>query len=700
MNPAGGVPRDTDKMIRQLSLVAFFMARHGRKIDAGTIRWEVEGYGDDDQREDAFARRFYADREELRELGIEIHSEPDELGDGDVYWLAAEDFFLPPVQFSRQELAALHTCLYLLDGQFAYSRLLRLALQSLALGTGNSLEDPVAESVSVDLLSAGFDSRIAALQARLETAISRRKTIRFDYHALGRDSVEERRVDPYGIFMSRSDWYMVGRSHERDDIRVFKLRRIRGRIRNATSAEHDFERPADFDLQAYSRLEPWQMGKTVGSAEVSITPRMAWWAANNLSHCCDIELLDDGSARLKTDYSSTEQLCSLVLSFVDDARIEEPPELQRTMLQALERVEAAHRGDPPELAAPAEAATAGAGEEASASGGGTGADQPQVEPERFSLLAQTIAYLLDKLDDEDEVTLPVEQVCADLGFDRRELEQAVELLRIVNTGAGFSGYLVWAYVEGDDLRVTGCIEGDLLRRPVRLSPREARAMLLAIDLVGRQTLGGHIDSLESAREKILAASGGLDESTAIPVEGFSSEDFDICRAINRGLAEQRLVEIEYLSREGAGVETRVIEPYLLNRVKQHWYLAAWCRERDGERTFLLDMIKSARLLDESFEPRDIDLARFRKDPRTPSGREAPHVARVWFSPRVARFVLEERQDAETLADGSLVCPIPYFSSRWMLEQILKYQGDAVVLAPQELRAEAADAAARLAAEYS
>ena len=694
MNSSKGIPKDTDKMIRQLSLVAFFMARRGRKIDAGTIRWEVEGYGDENQREDAFARRFYADREELRELGIEIHSEPDEFGEGDVYWLPAEDFFLPPVQFSREELAALHTCLYLLEGQFAYSRLLRLALQSLALGTGNSLDDPVAESVSVNLLSSGFDSEIAARQARLEKAISRRKTIRFEYHTLGRDDVEERRVDPYGIFMSRGDWYLVGHSHEREDIRVFKLRRIQGKIRNATSADHDFEHPDGLDLEAYSRLEPWQLGKTVGTAEISITPRMAWWAANNLSHCCDIELLDDGSARLRTDYSSAEQLCSLVLDFVDDAVVDGPPELRQAMLKGLEAIVAAHRGAPPDVAEPT-GEDAGGGQSAP----GDESEQAQVQPERFSLLAQTITYLLDKLEEEEEVTLPLDQVCADLGFSRRELEQAVELLRIVNTGAGFSGYLVWAYAEGDDLRVTSCIEGDLLRRPVRLSPREARAMLLAIDLVGKQALGSQFDSLESAREKILAASGGLDKSAAIPVEGFSREDFESCRAINRGLMEHRLVEIEYLSREGTDVETRVIEPYLLHRAKEHWYLVSWCRKRDGERTFLLDMIRNARLLEAGFEPRDIDLARFRKDPRVPTGSEAPHTAMVWFSPRVARWVLEEQQDAVTLADGSLMSPIPYFSSRWMLEQMLKHQGDAVVISPPELRDKVADTAARLMDNY-
>ena len=59
--------KDTEKLIRQLSLISYLMAER-RPVTALEIRRDVEGYSG--MNEDAFARRFYADRAELESLGI------------------------------------------------------------------------------------------------------------------------------------------------------------------------------------------------------------------------------------------------------------------------------------------------------------------------------------------------------------------------------------------------------------------------------------------------------------------------------------------------------------------------------------------------------------------------------------------------------------------------------------------------------
>ena len=53
---------DTDKLIRQLSLVAFLMAER-RPLTARDVKGNVEGYSE--MSDEAFARRFYSDRAEL-----------------------------------------------------------------------------------------------------------------------------------------------------------------------------------------------------------------------------------------------------------------------------------------------------------------------------------------------------------------------------------------------------------------------------------------------------------------------------------------------------------------------------------------------------------------------------------------------------------------------------------------------------------
>ncbi|MDO8735926.1 MAG: WYL domain-containing protein, partial [Thermoleophilia bacterium] len=619
-------------------------------------------------------------------------SRADEDGDGDVYLLPPDNFFLPPVPFSPEELASLHTCLHLLDGQFAYSDLLRLALQGLALGTGNILEDPATSCVAMDMPSAGFDAEVAKRQARIDEAIAKRKTMKFDYHSFSSDSVEERLVDPYSMIYTDGDWYVVGYSHERKALRLFKLRRIRGRIRYLNKNDHNFEVPADFSADEWRNLQPWQLGPGQGTAEIRFSPRYSWWAGNNYGHCGELTPQDDGSSIFRTDYTSATQICSLVLSHSDETVLEGPPELRELMAGVLEKIARQHDGDPP---APAAALDPQPGRGAGAPD--AGGVQPQVEPDRFAHLATTVTYLVDRLAGEMEARLPVEDVCRDLGFSRDELEQAMNLLQLVNTGAG--GYLISGSINGDLLDISYWPEGELLKKPVRLTPREARAMLLAIDLVGGQILAGRNQSLETAREKIIQAAGGLDDLDTIPIGETEREDADICRAINRGLAEHRLVEIEYLTRATGKVGSRSVEPYLVNNTKGQWYLVAWCRNRDDIRTFRFEMIKSARLLEDTFEPRDVDLGPYRKDPRQPSGMQAPRRASVLFSPSIARWVYEKQPDTTMLVDGSLLGEIPWFDDSWLVDEILRYCGEAVLVAPVDMREQVREAALRLAGRY-
>ena len=99
--------KDTEKLIRQLSLISYLMAER-RPVTATEIRRDVEGYSD--MTEDAFARRFYADRAELDALGI--HLSVDKPAEGfseqENYSLAPEAFHLPAIAFTDEELSLIH----------------------------------------------------------------------------------------------------------------------------------------------------------------------------------------------------------------------------------------------------------------------------------------------------------------------------------------------------------------------------------------------------------------------------------------------------------------------------------------------------------------------------------------------------------------------------------------------------------------
>src|SRR5579884_1907169 len=293
-----------------------------RPVTAPEIRRDVEGYSV--MNEDAFARRFYADRSELADLGIVLAVEKPQ--DGQVeqenYSLPPENFHLPAIEFSDDELAALGTALHLLDGEFAYAEPLRLALQQISWGRPSPLSSPEQRTVALGITGSAGGHEISQRLAKIETAIFRRKTIVFDYYTMERGDLGSRRVDPYQLLFQGGQFYIVGRSHERSAIRVFRLSRMLGKVGYATKAEHDFQRPADFDPRAYANRIQWQFGDAVGTAEVWIGRRIAWQIERHFGRYGEMRPAGgDGDLIFLTPYANARQLIAWVLGLGEHARI-------------------------------------------------------------------------------------------------------------------------------------------------------------------------------------------------------------------------------------------------------------------------------------------------------------------------------------------------------------------------------------------
>ncbi len=86
----------------------------------------------------------------------------------------------------------------------------------------------------------------AALLISLSQAIGQEQCIALDYRSLG-DEVTHRTVEPYGVVGWKGHWYLVGYCRLRRDHRTFRV----DRIQRAQTLTERFERPADFDCQAF-----------------------------------------------------------------------------------------------------------------------------------------------------------------------------------------------------------------------------------------------------------------------------------------------------------------------------------------------------------------------------------------------------------------------------------------------------------------
>jgi proteasome accessory factor BC len=676
------VAKDTEKLIRQLSLISFLMAQ-GRPVSALEIKREVEGYSD--MNDDAFARRFYADRAELESLGITLQVEkPGESPQGyesELYSLPPENYYLPEIRFGDDELAALNTALHLLEGKFAYAEPLRLALQQVSWGRPSPLNSPEGSSVEVRMTAKADGADISQRLSKIETAISRRKTIEFNYYTIDRDSEEQRKVNPYHLVYRGGQFYLIGHSHERDAVRVFRLSRIRGKVSYASKAEHDFPPPEDFQRRDYTRRAEWQLGEIQGRARIFVRERIAWLVERDFGPpYAEIRPATAGDGApgkgsiYETDYASPLLMVAWVLRWRRNATVLEPEGLAEEVGRRLELLIERHSGEfePAEM-------VASVPPPAPRSSRANGRSESAIRPERFARLVTLAGMLIDAAKREER--LPVTETTDKLKLSPEELRDDIDLLNVVNFGGGT--YVLYAELKGDEIEVDAEPYGDSFARPARLLPLEAKALVAAIDL-----FGDHLpqSGLASARTKIVEALGHDPSEEGLEIAAPAADDSDIARIVNEAIASRKVLAIHYYKENEDEFTKREIEPYRLANGAEGWYVAAFDRRRDDTRHFRLDRIKEATLTDEGYErrPEMEELAAMEgwlADGQVPTA----DVARVWVAPERARWAREDHTVVEELADGALVIEVPYGSVEWLLREILKGAGELVVLEPSEAR---------------
>ena len=88
-------------------------------------------------------------------------------------------------------------------------------------------------------------------------ALRERRTVRVRYRSWRGES-SQRDVDPYGLVFEHGRWYLAGRDHLREAVRVFRVDRVAG----VDPTRRPFEPPPDFDAVAHVQRSlarvPWR----------------------------------------------------------------------------------------------------------------------------------------------------------------------------------------------------------------------------------------------------------------------------------------------------------------------------------------------------------------------------------------------------------------------------------------------------------
>ena len=240
---------------------------------------------------------------------------------------------------------------------------------------------------------------------------------------------------------------------------------------------------------------------------------------------------------------------------------------------------------------------------------------------------------------------------------------------------------------------------DAFSRPARLSPLMARALLLALELLGDAVKMDETESLASVRDKVRSLAGPAGGAGTVLVDDVIRPPADLFDVLNGSIRDHRVVEIEYFTLTRGSLSRRSVEPYLLFHSAEGWYLEGFCLEARAQRTFRLEFIRSAAATTDVFEPRpEIDLSRRVSGEPFTSG-SAVSWASVRFAPRWRQHLDDRGIEYEALPDGSLSAQIPFLDERWMIREVVRFLGDATLESPAPTREAIRRSAAATAALY-
>ena len=199
-----------------------------------------------------------------------------------------------------------------------------------------------------------------------------------------------------------------------------------------------------------------------------------------------------------------------------------------------------------------------------------------VTPERFAVLQAMLADVLAACGEHKDATIDAAELAARFKLTDEELEDHLQLLNLVNFGGGCYAVYAERVDDGRSIHVEKELYGDEFRRPARLSPLEAKALLLALDLVGPLVAADAGTTLDDVRAKLEAAFGRYDMRSA-PTPQPTPLDEDVLSVLSAAVRDRTLVEIEYLGRQAEAVEPREVEPHYLRGVRGDWYCDTWDR---------------------------------------------------------------------------------------------------------------------------
>jgi len=224
---------------------------------------------------------------------------------------------------------------------------------------------------------------------------------------------------------------------------------------------------------------------------------------------------------------------------------------------------------------------------------------------------------------------------------------------------------------------------DYLSRPLRLTPIEASAMIVALRALRSGSAPDTAEIVDRVLVKLetAAASGPVGVPVdAAPDERDDAAEVELAGRLEDAVARRRQVELDYYVPARDELSHRAVDPRGMARSGGFTYLDAWCHSAEAPRLFRLDRIAAARVLDQPVVtapegPRDLSDGMFARSDDTT-------LVTLRLAP-AARWVTEYYpvEDVRPLPDGQVEVDLLVADERWLTKLLLRLAPNAWVSAP-------------------
>ncbi|MFE6509930.1 helix-turn-helix transcriptional regulator [Nocardioides sp. NPDC057767] len=312
-------------------------------------------------------------------------------------------------------------------------------------------------------------------------------------------------------------------------------------------------------------------------------------------------------------------------------------------------------------------------------------------------LLTLVPYLYSQADD-----VRLDKAAADLGVEEKQLVKDLQVLFMCGLPGGYPDDLIDvdidALTEPDGDRVIRISNADYLDRQLRLTPIEATAVIVAL----RALRGGAVSAeTKEVVDRTLAkleqaAAEGAAGSVDPGEESIDTSLVQIHAAIATAIDQGRQIRIDYWVPARDEESSRVVDPRALVSIRDIEYLDAWCHRAEAPRSFRLDRIRGAEVLDTpiAVAPETEEGA----DPATGSGQrldresgvllrtDSGTVVRVRLAPE-ARWVGEYYAviDPVELPGGGLEVGLRVYDQRWLTRLLLRLAPYAEIVETEDSR---------------